>query len=81
MLPGKHLEVITLEVKPSGMWDISGVYEAAAHSRAATTSFLAIHTPNGEDPQSEEKTRVFDECRRFGVGLLTFGDPGGLRDL
>ena len=51
------------------------MYEAAAHSRAATASFLAIHAPNGEDHQNEDKTRVFDECRRFGVGLLTFGHP------
>ena len=54
ILPAKYLDVITLEVKPSGMWDIAGVYEAAAHSRAATASFLAIHAPNGEDHQNED---------------------------
>jgi hypothetical protein len=75
MLPGKHLDVTTFEVKPADVWDnIACVFEAAAHSRAATQSFLAIHTPSGV-PVTADAVRVFEECRRFGIGLLTFDNP------
>lgn len=75
MLPGKYLDVTTFEVKPEDSWDnIACVFETAAHSRAATQSILAIHTPNGV-PRTADVDRVLEECRRFGVGLLTFDDP------
>ena len=66
MLPGKHLNVTTFEIKPEGAWDnIACVFEAAAHSRAATQSLLALHTPSGV-PQTSDFDRVIQECRRFG---------------
>lgn len=75
LLPAKYLDVATFEVKPQDAWDISGVFEAAAHSRAATRSYLLIHTPKGAQPSDIDKERMMEECERFGVGLMTFENP------
>jgi hypothetical protein len=72
-IPGKTLEVVTFEVKPSWAFGVEGVFETAAHSVFANRSYLALHAP-GELP-SNEKERLEGECRRFKVGLITFADP------
>lgn len=76
LLPTKYLEVVTFEVKPTHAYDITGVFEAAAHQRAATRSFLAIHTPNGAtNTDGKIFRRLSDECKRLGIGLITLDDP------
>ena len=74
-IPGKFLELITFEVKPADQYRIEGVFETAAHSRFSNKSYLAVHLPDGP-PQTEEFLRVEKECERFGVGFITFTDPG-----
>ncbi len=73
-IPGKVLELISFEVKPEDDYRIEGVFETAAHSRFSNKSYLLIHSPNGV-PDTEEFERVERECKRFGLGLITFSDP------
>jgi hypothetical protein len=75
MLPTKHLDVVTFEIKPADGWNITSVFETAAHSKAATHSYLAIYTPEGKFPETDETVRILDECGRFNIGLVTFDDP------
>ena len=72
-LPGKHLEVITFEVKPSLEVAIEGVFEALAHSVFAHRSFLAVRIPDQGD-HDLDNNRAFQECKRLGVGYMTFID-------
>jgi hypothetical protein len=75
-VPGKFLEVITYEVKAAGNWGVAGVFEAAAHSRFATQTYLLLHAPGGrESIKGEDLERLQEECARFGIGLGLFQDP------
>ncbi len=72
-IPGRSLEVVTFELKPEGQVDVSGVFEAAAHSIFANKSYLAVQAPD-----CTVDSRVKRECERFGIGLITFSDPSNL---
>ena len=39
-LPGKYMEVVTFEVKPSDAVTVTAVYEALAHLRSATHAYV-----------------------------------------
>jgi hypothetical protein len=71
--PGVVRDIETFEVKPIGA-GIDSVFEAAAHSRVATKSYLALQVGENE-PTEDELGRMEAECQRFGVGLITFEDP------
>ncbi|MFH2055113.1 MAG: hypothetical protein ABIJ61_04075 [bacterium] len=74
-VPAKFVEVISFEIKPAGVLDVSGVFETASHSKYAHRSYLAIHMPNG--PTDDEKMqRLLEECERFGIGFMYFKNPG-----
>lgn len=72
--PGKVRDVETIEVKlwPCG---IEAVFEAAAHSRCATRSHLAIMRDRTLGPSDEDLARLEAECQRFGIGLIVLDDP------
>ena len=73
--PGKRLEVITFEVKPSLDTAIEGVYEALAHSAFAHRTYLVVDCRQyGEDGNIPDE-RIIQECSRHGVGYITFDDP------
>ena len=42
---GRHFDVTTFEVKPHDQVNVSAVYEALAHLRAATRSYILLHVP------------------------------------
>ncbi|MBT8226892.1 MAG: hypothetical protein HKP61_13185 [Dactylosporangium sp.] len=44
-VPGKYLEVATYEVKAANAINVQAVYEALAHRRAATHSYVLLHVP------------------------------------
>lgn len=71
--PQKILEVITFEIKRASVYDVSGVFETAAHSVFAHKSFLAVESLD-EFKDSEEFDRLELLCKRFGIGLLLFTD-------
>ena len=73
---GRTRDIETFEVKLSDC-PIEAVFEAAAHSRFATKSHLAIQR-SGQMPTESDLGRIESECHRFGVGLVLFtkaGDP------
>jgi hypothetical protein len=75
-LPGKYMEVVTFEVKPSDAITVTAVYEALAHLRSATHAYVIYHVP---DDVAESAGQVIEEARRVGrahgVGVITMGDP------
>lgn len=75
-LPGKYMEVVTFEVKPSDAITVTAVYEALAHLRSATHAYVIFHVP---DDETESVQQTIEEARRVsrahGVGLITMGDP------
>jgi len=75
-LPGKYMEVVTFEVKPSDAITVTAVYEALAHLRSATHAYVIYHVP---DDDAESVRPVIEEARRVGrahgVGVITMGDP------
>jgi hypothetical protein len=72
-VPGKILDITTFEVKTKENRGITAVFEAAAHSRFATKSYLAIEH-SAADEKDEDLVRIEDECARFEIGLAYFTD-------
>lgn len=73
-LPVKTLSVHTFEVKPADMIDVTAVYEALAHRRAATHSYVLLHVPDSENPPAALEA-VIHEARRHGIGVVVFSEP------
>jgi hypothetical protein len=75
-LPGRVLDVLTFEIKSWRGLNVTAVYEALSHRRAATHSYLACHVP---DEQLESMQDLLDdiasEGRKHGIGLIIIGDP------
>jgi hypothetical protein len=44
-LPGKFIEVVTFEIKPSNNVTVLAVYEALAHRRSATHAYVVLPVP------------------------------------
>ncbi|MCV2216542.1 hypothetical protein [Thauera sp. Sel9] len=75
-VPGRHFDVITFEVKPSDSIDVTAVYEALAHRRAATKAYVALHVPDTDAENLKNiLTEVYSEAKRHGVGVITFSQP------
>lgn len=75
-IPGRHFDVITFEVKPADGIDITCVYEALAHLRSATRSYVLLHVPTDRAAQLEELLLdVCAEAKKHGIGVLTAGNP------
>lgn len=73
--PGRFYDIWTFEIKPSWEFSVTGVFEAAAHSRSATHSYVMFHVPSGTEPPDDLVERCAAEAQRFGVGLVVFADP------
>ena len=56
-------------------FDVSGVFETAAHSKYATKSYLCAYLPLGWKNEDPEFERIKAECERFGIGLMYFTTP------
>ncbi|OZC49290.1 hypothetical protein CH289_17280 [Rhodococcus sp. RS1C4] len=75
-VPGEFLEVSTIEVKPFNNIDVSAVYEAVAHRRAATHAYVAVHVPAHLSVSLREDIKsVRSVAAAHGVGLIRFADP------
>ena len=72
-MQGRSLEVITFELKPAEVYDISGVFETASHSVFAHKSYLVLQCPNGK-PINENFERIEKLCKNFGIGLVVFSN-------
>jgi len=73
-LPGKHVDVTTFEVKTQANFDVTAVYEALAHLRAATRAYVLVVAPKQSDQVEERLKEVEEEAARHGVGLIVATD-------
>ena len=71
-LPQRHFDIVTFEVKTAAV-DLTAVYEALAHYRAATRSYVLAHIPH---PIDQDLTRIEEEAQRHGIGFIVVEDPG-----
>lgn len=75
-VPGVHFDVWSFEIKPQWQTNVVGVFEAAAHSRFATRSYVMYHIdPAGDPVGSGALEACIREADRFNIGLVTFADP------
>jgi hypothetical protein len=73
-LPGRYLDASTFEIKAADGTDITCVYEALAHRRGATRSFILLHVPDQAMIQ-ETIDEISAEAKRHGVGVIVAQDP------
>jgi hypothetical protein len=75
-VPGKYLEVVTFEIKPVDAINVQAVYEALAHRRSATHSYVVLHVPKTSTVALGE---VVDDvrvvARSHGIGLIVASKP------
>jgi hypothetical protein len=70
-VPGRYLDVITFEVKPFDLIDLTAVYEALAHKRAAHRSYVILYVPEERLKALEDDVQaIADEATRHGIGLI-----------
>jgi hypothetical protein len=77
-VPGKFFDLITFELKSMDGIDVTGVFEALSHRRAATQAYVWLHVPSASEADDDVTTilsRINDEARRHGVGLIVGADP------
>jgi hypothetical protein len=76
-VPGKHIEVVTFEVKAANAINVQAVYEALAHRRAATRWYVLLHVPAAQaEVLKQAVDDVAEVARGHGIGVLTAADPG-----
>ncbi|NVJ25793.1 MULTISPECIES: hypothetical protein [Myxococcus] len=71
--PGRTFDIWTFEIKPRWEFNVTGIFEAAAHARTATHAFALLELPL--NPDDSDKARLTSEAQRMGVGLILFQDP------
>ena len=77
-LPGRHFDVTTFEIKKKDALDLTGVFEALAHRRAATRAYAIFHTPDYKDegdPREKQIVAICEEAKKHGVGVIFIDDP------
>jgi len=75
-LPGSYLDVWTFEVKTIDGIDVTAVYEALAHGRAATRAYVLVKVPEElSDDQKERLETVEAEAARHKIGVYRIVDP------
>jgi hypothetical protein len=76
-VPGKFFDLITFEVKLLEGIDVTAVFEALSHRRAATQAYVWLHAAGAE--ASEELIfllkRIEEEASRHGVGMIVGANP------
>ncbi|MGV9806787.1 hypothetical protein [Micromonospora chersina] len=75
-VPGKHLDVNTFEIKSPNAVNVQAVYEALAHRRAATRSYVLFYIPPDQAAALKQDVEdVAAAARMHGIGVVTAGDP------
>lgn len=76
-VPGRHFDLITFEIKPHDSLDVTVVYEALAHRRAATRSYAVLHVPPESQAALQEVVdEICLEAKRVGIGVIVAENPG-----
>jgi hypothetical protein len=77
-VPGKFFDLITFELKPFDGIDVTAVFEALSHRRAATQAYVWLHVPACEAANIDVTAllkRIEDEASRHGVGMIVGAEP------
>lgn len=75
-LPGRFLEVISFEIKPTCTLDITAVYEALAHRRSATRAYVVGHLPEADrSDMQNEIDAITEEAKKLGIGVIIADNP------
>jgi hypothetical protein len=77
-VPGKFFDLITFELKPFDGIDVTAVFEALSHRRAATQAYVWLHVPSAEASNADLIAllkRIEEEASRHGVGMIVGADP------
>jgi len=77
-VPGKFFDLITFELKPFDGIDVTAVFEALSHRRAATQAYVWLHVPAAEASNADLIAllkRIEEEASRHGVGMIVGADP------
>lgn len=79
-VPGKHFDVNTFEVKTHEGLDVTAVYEALAHRRAAHYSYLLVCVPDtAAEASSPLLDEIQDEADGHGIGFVVIANPATMR--
>ncbi|NHM18860.1 hypothetical protein [Tritonibacter mobilis] len=76
-VPGRHLDIVSFEVKHHTGFNVTAIYEALAHRRSATRAYVLAYIPDDKLPLYQDTllADVQDEAARHGIGLIIVGDP------
>lgn len=75
-LPNRIMEVVSFEIKPTNTFDVTSVYEALAHRRAATHSYVLGHVPPSARADMEiQIDTITKEAKKLGIGVIIAEDP------
>jgi hypothetical protein len=75
-VPGKYLQVNTFEIKSPTAINVQAVYEALAHRRAATRSYVLLYIPSEMIETTRDAVQeVSRVARTHGIGVITAADP------
>lgn len=75
-VPGRPVELTTFEVKTHDGLDVTAVYEALAHRRAAHYSYVLAHVPSPERQNLESVlNRLTGDAQMHGIGFVILSDP------
>ncbi|HZT88985.1 MAG TPA: hypothetical protein VFA12_13515 [Stellaceae bacterium] len=73
-VPGRHFDLFTFEVKSSREIDITAVYEALAHRRRATQSYVVYHCPDA-NTHDAILGDICEEASKHGIGIIVAENP------
>ena len=76
-VPGIHFDIITFEIKHYSGFDVTAVYEALSHRRAATRAYVLVYIPDDQIHIYENPTlvEISEEASRHGIGLIVASVP------
>ena len=64
--------MVTFEVKTPDGVDITAVYEALAHRRSATRSYVLLYIPTDRQAELEATLlEIYGEAKKHGIGVIT----------
>lgn len=80
-VPGRIFDVITFEVKHYSGLNLTALYEALAHRRSATRSYVLAYVPAQQEDAYEERLKeIEEECQKTGIGLIVAINPDSFDD-
>lgn len=81
LLPGKHVGIVTFAIKPDWGLDVTSVYEALAHRRAANRAYLLVRIPEEMlVAPNELLDSVCAEAKQHGVGVIVASNPASYEE-